>query len=205
MKKLAVICSEFNKDLVEELYQSALLEFENYKKSARQSIQYFSGNSPHPLNLDYIHEDLKFVKNFSEVKRHTESESSSKEPKKIVSDFVKYMLDWEIDKYEVPGAGEIPTVAKELIKSQTSQKSEKSSAILALGLVIRGETSHYDFLSDLLRQALWDLQKSHSLPIVFSVLMTENKDQAKARTKRRGAEAMNSLLQMMEWFYLNKA
>ena len=102
----------------------------------------------------------------------------------------KGLKDWEIDLYKVPGSGEIPTAARPLLEEG------KAEALLGLGCVIKGETSHYDFLVSFLSGSLVDLQNICVQPICFSILMTENRELAKKRIQRAG-ETMNSLLDMI--------
>ena len=50
-------------------------------------------------------------------------------------------------------------------------KNPELIAVLALGVIIKGQTGHYDFLNGFLQKSLWDLQKTYSIPILFSILM----------------------------------
>lgn len=74
--------------------------------------------------------------------------------------------------YEVPGAIEIPLVAKRLALQN------KVQAIIALGSVIRGETSHYDLVCNVASEGCMQVSLAHNLPILFGVLTTENEAQA---------------------------
>ena len=140
-KKVAdiyILKSEFNKNLVEELYESALTELQADRE----------------LNVKSL---------------------------------------W------VAGAGEIPQAVQWILQHNSEKLSKEKSiaGILALGVIIRGKTPHFDFLRDFLQTALWDLQKSFSIPIVFSVLMLENREQFKDRVIRAN-EAMKALLKMID-------
>lgn len=75
----------------------------------------------------------------------------------------------------VPGAVEIPIMAKRLAKTKRYQ------AILALGAVIRGETSHYDYVCDQVSGGCQRVALDESVPVVFGVLTTENEEQARDR------------------------
>lgn len=99
--------------------------------------------------------------------------------------------DLELKKWWVPGVGEIPFTVDGLFRHK------KSQAILALGACIKGQTGHYDFLCGFLQKALWDLQKTYTSPLVFSILMLENRSDAQKRMNR-GAEGINSLIRMIE-------
>lgn len=73
---------------------------------------------------------------------------------------------------EVPGAVEIPFVANLI-----AQKNEVE-VIIALGAVIRGETSHYDYVCEQVSQGCQRVMMDHNIPVVFGVLTTENEEQA---------------------------
>lgn len=76
---------------------------------------------------------------------------------------------------EVPGVVEIPLSAQWLFQKDCQ-------VVIALGAVIRGETSHYDACCRLVEQGCMQVQLKMSRPLIFGVLMTENKKQALART-----------------------
>jgi 6,7-dimethyl-8-ribityllumazine synthase len=83
--------------------------------------------------------------------------------------------DSDITVVTVPGAVEIPLVAQLL-----AQKKEVE-AIIALGAVIRGETSHYDYVCDQVSQGCQRVMLDHNIPVIFGVLTTDNDEQALAR------------------------
>ena len=154
MKQIAVVCSEFNKNLVEELYKVALMELQASSSFNNKKTQHDPSNPIHVKPL------------------------------------------W------VPGAGEIPQAIQWILSQRGLNQDfakEKSSivGVLALGVVIRGQTAHFDFLQNFLQTALWDLQKTFSVPIVFSVLMLENRNQFKDRVIRAN-ESMQALLKMLK-------
>lgn len=76
---------------------------------------------------------------------------------------------------EVPGAVEIPLAVKALAKQN------KYGAIIALGAVIRGETTHYDFVCEQVSRGCQEVMLGFELPVIFGVLTTENEAQAWAR------------------------
>lgn len=178
--KIAVICSEFNKNLVEDLYHSAVLEFEKYKQGIQENLSVVSQKKEAKKSTKLL-QNLHFFQN--------QLNPSSKS----LSSFKDFITNCKLEKIFVPGSGEIPLTVKWAIENKNFQ------AVLALGVIIRGQSSHYDFLCNVLQKALWDLQNSYSLPIIFSILMTENRAQAEERIKKgRGAESMKSLIQMIE-------
>jgi len=73
---------------------------------------------------------------------------------------------------EVPGAVEIPLIAQRLAKKN------KFGAILALGAVIRGETTHYDYVCEQVSAGCQQVTLAFDVPVVFGVLTTENEAQA---------------------------
>lgn len=83
----------------------------------------------------------------------------------------------QIDMVEVPGAFELPFAARAVATSG------RIDAIVAIGAVIRGETTHYDIVSEECARGLQDVQLSVGVPIGFGVLATENLEQALARSE----------------------
>jgi 6,7-dimethyl-8-ribityllumazine synthase len=76
----------------------------------------------------------------------------------------------------VPGSFELPLVC------DTFAHSGDFDGVIALGCVIRGETSHYDQVCDAAARGALDTGLRHGLPVIFGVLTTENRDQALARS-----------------------
>lgn len=103
----------------------------------------------------------------------------------------------EYDRIEVPGAFEIPGV----IHMAHHTMKVSYAGFIALGCVIRGETSHYDYICGESARALMDLSLQ-GVPLGNGILTVENKDQAmeRARTdrKNKGADAANAALRMAE-------
>jgi 6,7-dimethyl-8-ribityllumazine synthase len=73
---------------------------------------------------------------------------------------------------------------------------------VALGLVIRGETSHYDYVCNAVERGCSQLQLEHNKPVAFGVLTTENRSQAEARCGgakgNKGAESAQVVLDMLQ-------
>jgi 6,7-dimethyl-8-ribityllumazine synthase len=82
----------------------------------------------------------------------------------------------EADVYDVPGAYELPMAARYLADSG------RYAGIACLGAVIRGETSHYDYVCAEAARGIQDVQLSTGVPCAFGVLTVENMEQALART-----------------------
>ncbi len=72
----------------------------------------------------------------------------------------------------VPGAVEIPIVAQRLALTKRYQ------AIIALGAVIRGETTHYDYVCQQVSQGCQQIAVTYDIPVIFGVLTTETEEQA---------------------------
>ncbi len=83
----------------------------------------------------------------------------------------------EVDRYEVPGAFELPLIAK------YAAESGKYGAIVCLGAVIRGETDHYRYVCGEAARGIQDVQLSYGIPCGFGVLTVDTEEQARARVK----------------------
>jgi len=94
----------------------------------------------------------------------------------------------------VPGAFEIPLVAKKMAQSG------KYDAVVTLGTVIRGSTPHFDFVSNEVSKGVASVSLDADIPVIFGVLTTDNIEQAieRAGTKagNKGAEAAVSAIEM---------
>jgi len=95
----------------------------------------------------------------------------------------------------VPGAVEIPLVAQRLACSNAYE------AIICLGAVIRGETSHYDYVCDQVSSGCQKVALEHDIPVIFGILTTENDEQALDRAGgkhgNKGRDAVDTALEMV--------
>jgi 6,7-dimethyl-8-ribityllumazine synthase len=82
----------------------------------------------------------------------------------------------------VPGAFEIPLIASKMAKSR------KYDAVICLGAVIRGNTTHYDYVCSEVSKGIASVSLSSNIPVMFGVLTTENIEQA---IERAGTKAGN--------------
>ena len=83
----------------------------------------------------------------------------------------------EIDVFDVPGAFELPLIAK------YAAESGRYQAVVALGAVIRGETAHFDYVCAETARGIQNVQLSTGVPVGFGVLTVDSADQARARIK----------------------
>lgn len=90
----------------------------------------------------------------------------------------------------VPGALEIP------LTLQTMAQSGRYDALVALGCVIRGETYHFEIVSNESSRGVTDVQLTTGIPIANAVLTVENDDQAEVRMTQKGMEAAQCAVEM---------
>ncbi len=77
--------------------------------------------------------------------------------------------------FEVPGAFELPLAAK------WAAESGRFAGIACLGVVIRGETTHYDYVCGESARGIQDVQLATGVPCAFGVITAENREQVEAR------------------------
>jgi 6,7-dimethyl-8-ribityllumazine synthase len=90
----------------------------------------------------------------------------------------------------VPGALELP------LTLQTLAQSGRHDALVALGCVVRGETYHFEIVSNESARGITDVQLETGIPIANAVLTTEDDDQALARMQQKGADAARTAVEM---------
>ncbi len=102
--------------------------------------------------------------------------------------------DWEIIK--VPGAFEIPLTADKMASKK------KYDAIICIGAVIRGETSHFDLIASQVSSGIMQTSLKYGIPVIFGVLTTENVEQAVERSgpdsSNKGWEAAETAIEMAD-------
>ncbi len=102
--------------------------------------------------------------------------------------------DDNIDVIWVPGAFEIPLIAKK------AAKTNKYASIITLGAVIKGSTGHYDYVCAEVSKGVASVSLETGVPVIFGVLTTDNIEQAieRAGTKagNKGSDAAKSAIEM---------
>jgi len=91
----------------------------------------------------------------------------------------------------VPGALELP------LTLQAMAASGRFDALIALGCVIRGETYHFEIVSNESARGIIDVQLHTGVPVANAVLTTENDDQALVRMEQKGREAAQCAVEMV--------
>ncbi|MEZ4809122.1 MAG: 6,7-dimethyl-8-ribityllumazine synthase [Allomuricauda sp.] len=97
-------------------------------------------------------------------------------------------------RWNVPGSFELTFGCKKMLKTQ------KVDALIAIGSVIRGETSHFDFVCHATAMGIKDLNMAYDIPVIFCVLTDDTLQQAKDRSGgkhgNKGTEAAIAAIQM---------
>jgi 6,7-dimethyl-8-ribityllumazine synthase len=110
-----------------------------------------------------------------------------------------------VELVRVPGAYDIPVIAAQLagrcvVRATRNTQHARFSAIICLGVILRGETVHAAHIGDAVSRALMQIQLNHGVPVIHEVLLLENEQQARARclskTHNRGTEAAQTALAM---------
>ncbi len=100
-----------------------------------------------------------------------------------------------IESFHVPGAWDLPQAAQWIVSEA------RHDALIAIGCVIRGETSHFDYVAGHASDGLGRVALDSGTPVVFGVLTTDNAEQALARAlpsgANRGAEIAESALALL--------
>ncbi|GBE43315.1 6,7-dimethyl-8-ribityllumazine synthase 1 [bacterium BMS3Bbin10] len=106
------------------------------------------------------------------------------------------------ERASVLGALEIPVAVSAAVSAGLLGPRARHQGCVALGCVIRGETSHYDIVAGDSARALLDLGVTHSLPVGNGILTVDNRDQAWVRAsvdgKNKGRDAARACAGLME-------
>jgi len=93
-------------------------------------------------------------------------------------------------KKEVPGALEIP------IMINAYAITKKFDVLIGVGAVIRGETYHFEVVSDQSANGLMQVQLKHNIPVINAIITTNSGEEAFVRTKIKGKEAADGAIEM---------
>ena len=114
----------------------------------------------------------------------------------------------EVQVVRVPGAYEVPVVAARLARKSSAHASRithhasRFSAIICLGVILRGETVHAAHIGEAVSRALMEIQLQYEVPVIHEVLLLESEAQAQARCldrkHSRGREAAQTALAMAQ-------
>ena len=105
---------------------------------------------------------------------------------------IEGVLSNNITHETVPGALEIP------IMLDSFARKRKFDVLIGIGAVIRGETYHFEIVSDQSANGLLQLQLNYHIPIINAIITTNSSDEAFARTKLKGEEAALGAIEMAE-------
>ncbi len=100
------------------------------------------------------------------------------------------VADADIDIATVAGALEIP------LALQTMAQSDRYDALIALGAVIRGETYHFEVVSNDSCRAVMEVQLDTGVPVANGILTCEDDDQALARMREKGSDCARTVVEM---------
>ncbi len=100
------------------------------------------------------------------------------------------VAEGDIEIATVPGALEIPIVL------QTMAQSRRFDALVALGAVIRGDTYHFEVVSNDACRAVMEVQLETGVPVANGILTCENDDQALARMQQKGSDCAQAAVEV---------
>jgi 6,7-dimethyl-8-ribityllumazine synthase len=104
----------------------------------------------------------------------------------------------DIEVWKVPGSFEVPLAAKKMVESS------KFHAIICLGAIIRGATSHHDYIATEVTKGIANASLESGIPVSFGIITTDNLEQAieRAGSKmgNKGYEAAVSAIEMANLF-----
>ena len=115
----------------------------------------------------------------------------------------KGVSEKQIEVFEVPGALEIPLLAKKLaklraVKSRRRRGKKKYNGIIALGTVLKGKTFHFEQVAQECVRGCMKVSYDYEIPVVFEVLCVYQKKDAIKRAAQRGIEGALTCLKMIE-------
>ena len=116
----------------------------------------------------------------------------------VIDELGDYLPQARVDLIRVPGAFEIPVTVRALIEL------EAPTCVIALGVIIKGETGHADLVASSVTDMLQSISVQYATPIIHEVLLLEDEKQAEVRCldvdQNRGIEAARAAATMVEVF-----
>ena len=112
--------------------------------------------------------------------------------KPMLEDCLSTLEEYNLKKksYIVPGAYELPFMAQVLCKNY--------DAVILLGCIIKGETPHFEIISQSISDKVLETSLNKNVPIIFGVLTTNNESEAEERAAYKGSEFAMSALSVLE-------
>ena len=112
--------------------------------------------------------------------------------KPMLEDCLSTLEEYNLEKmsYVVPGAYELPFMAQVLCKNY--------DAIILLGCIIKGETPHFEIISQSISDKVLETSLNKNVPIIFGVLTTNNESEAEERAAYKGSEFAMSALNILD-------
>jgi 6,7-dimethyl-8-ribityllumazine synthase len=112
--------------------------------------------------------------------------------KPMLEDCLAILEEYDLEKksYVVPGAYELPFLAQVLCKNY--------DAVILLGCIIKGETPHFEIISQSISDKVLEASLNKNVPIIFGVLTTNNESEAKERAAYKGSEFAMSALSVLD-------
>tara|TARA_B100001989_G_scaffold232423_1_gene191681 strand:+ start:31 stop:483 length:453 start_codon:yes stop_codon:yes gene_type:complete len=112
--------------------------------------------------------------------------------KPMLEDCLAILEEYDLEKksYVVPGAYELPFLAQVLSKNY--------DAVILLGCIIKGETPHFEIISQSISDKVLEASLNKNVPIIFGVLTTNNENEARERAAYKGSEFAMSALSVLD-------
>ena len=125
----------------------------------------------------------------------------------IVDELVKGALaeldrrDCDFERIDVPGALEIPIALALAVRAKQIGARQKHQGCVALGCVIRGETSHYDIVANESARGIMQIAMENGIPLGNGILTVDSREQAKIRAdhkgRNKGGDAVRACLSLL--------
>lgn len=117
----------------------------------------------------------------------------------VIDELGEYLPQARVDLIRVPGAFEIPVTVRTIVEL------EAPTCVIALGVILQGETEHANLVAGSVTEALMTLAMQYHTPVIHEVLLLENEEQARQRCLdeklNRGIEAARAAATMVEVFH----